>query len=55
MNEMYRYRITLLRGSGSVWVQDYESMDHITRDIQSLVEEYPHLVISKQRIVKDDE
>ena len=53
--ETYRYRITLLRSSGSVWVQDYEDVEHILRDIENLIEEYPHLMISKQRIVKDDE
>ena len=53
--EMYRYRITLLRSSGSVWVQDYENVEHIQRDILLLISEYPHLVISKQRVVKDDE
>ena len=53
--ETYRYRITLLRGSGSVWVQDYTDIEHILRDIESLVEEYPHIVVSKQRIIQDDD
>ena len=55
MNDKYRYRITLLRSSGSVWVQDYENAEHIMRDLPELIEEYPHLVVSKQRIVIDNE
>jgi hypothetical protein len=52
----YRYRVTILRGSGSVWVEDYDSVASIANDLEELVGEYPHLVISKQRIVvKDDD
>jgi len=52
--ETFRYRITFLRSSGSVWVQDYDSPEAIARDIESHIEEYPHIIVSKQRIIKDD-
>ena len=58
MNEIikYRYRITILRSSGSVWVEDYDSPESISQAIDGLLTEYPHFVVSKQKIVvKDDE
>jgi len=51
----YKYRITILRASGSVWVQNFNSPSEITTAIQELISEYPHLVVSKQRIVIGDE
>lgn len=56
MSEKTRYRVTILRASGSVWVEDYLDIETIIEDLPQLIEEYPHFVISKQRIVmKDDE
>lgn len=58
MNEIikYRYRITILRSSGSVWVEDYDSVEAISNAVIGLLDEYPHFVVSKQKIVmRDDE
>jgi len=58
MNEIikYRYRVTILRSSGSVWVEDYDSPESISLAVSGLLEEYPHFIVSKQKIViKDDE
>ena len=58
MNEIvkYRYRVTILRSSGSVWVEDYDSPEAISMAIDGLLAEYTHFVVSKQKIVvKDDE
>ena len=58
MNETvtYRYRITILRSSGSVWVEDYSDVEEMISAAENLMAEYPHLVMSKQKIVvKDDE
>ena len=57
MNEIikYRYRITILRSSGSVWVEDYDSPELISDAIEGLLNEYPHFVVSKQKIVIKDE
>jgi len=49
-----KYRVTILKGNGSVWVQSYDNPEHITRDLPELIEEYPHLIISKQKRVIDD-
>ena len=51
----YRYRVTILRASGSVWVQDYNSAEDISDNLVELITEYPHLVVSKQRIITSDD
>ena len=58
MNEIvkYRYRVTILRSSGSVWVEDYNSIPYMLEGAGELIAQYPHLVMSKQRIViQEDE
>lgn len=56
MNVKYRYRITILRASGSVWVEDYNSIPSMLEGAGELIAQYPHLVMSKQRIViQEDE
>ena len=56
MTEGNKYRITILRGSGRVWVEDYTSISGIVKDLEELMEKYPHLVISRQKFyVKEDE
>tara|TARA_R100001082_G_scaffold71263_1_gene40615 strand:+ start:551 stop:733 length:183 start_codon:yes stop_codon:yes gene_type:complete len=56
MNVKYRYRITILRASGSVWVEDYNSIPAMLEGAGELIAQYPHLVMSKQRIViQEDE
>jgi hypothetical protein len=57
MNEIvkYRYRITILRSSGSVWVEDYDSPESISEAVEGLLVEYPHFVVSRQKIVMQDE
>lgn len=47
----YKYRVTILKSNGSVWVQDFDSPSAIANKIEELIEEYPHLIVSKQRIV----
>ena len=56
LNVKYRFRITILRASGSVWVEDYNSIPSMLEGAGELIAQYPHLVMSKQRIViQDDE
>tara|TARA_Y100001963_G_scaffold140783_1_gene208219 strand:- start:591 stop:776 length:186 start_codon:yes stop_codon:yes gene_type:complete len=56
MNVKYRYRVTILRASGSVWVEDYKSIPAMLEGAGELIAQYPHLVMSKQRIViQEDE
>tara|TARA_R100001244_G_scaffold132342_1_gene108301 strand:+ start:288 stop:461 length:174 start_codon:yes stop_codon:yes gene_type:complete len=51
----FRYRVTILKSNGSVWVQDFDSPSAIANKIEELIEEFPHLVVSKQRIVVSNE
>jgi hypothetical protein len=56
VNVKYRYRVTILRASGSVWVEDYNSISSMLEGAGELIAQYPHLVMSKQRIViQEDE
>ena len=56
LNVKYRYRITILRASGSVWVEDYKSIPDMLEGAGEIIAQYPHLVMSKQRIViQEDE
>jgi len=56
LNVKYRFRITILRASGSVWVEDYKSIPAMLEGAGELIAQYPHLVMSKQRIViQEDE
>ena len=55
-NVKYRFRITILRASGSVWVDDFSTVEDMIEGAGALILEYPHLVMSKQRIViQEDE
>lgn len=51
----YRYRISILRGNGSVWVEDCSSLEDMFSKLRDLVERYPHLVVSKQKLNKEEE
>tara|TARA_R110000824_G_scaffold378854_1_gene570490 strand:- start:2596 stop:2784 length:189 start_codon:yes stop_codon:yes gene_type:complete len=55
-NVKYRFRITILRASGSVWVDDFSTAEEMVTAAGELILEYPHVVLSKQRIViQEDE
>lgn len=45
-----RYRVTICKASGSVWMEDYDSLAEILTDLDSLVEKHPHVIISRQRV-----
>ena len=51
----FRYRVTILKSNGSVWVQDFDSPSAIANKIEELIEEFPHIITSKQRIVVSNE
>tara|TARA_B100000214_G_C23909918_1_gene600781 strand:+ start:969 stop:1154 length:186 start_codon:yes stop_codon:yes gene_type:complete len=55
VNVKYRFRITILRASGSVWVEDYNSIPAMLEGAGELIAQYPHLVLSKQRIVLQED
>jgi|ETNvirnome_6_100_1030635.scaffolds.fasta_scaffold05647_5 hypothetical protein len=47
--EQTKFRITLLRSNGSVWVEDYTSIEQVLENVTKFTEQYPHIVISKQK------
>lgn len=52
--EQVRYRVGILRKSGSVWLQEYPSLGLIIDALPDLLHKHPHVFISRQ-IVKDSE
>tara|TARA_R110002020_G_scaffold40897_1_gene120766 strand:+ start:756 stop:950 length:195 start_codon:yes stop_codon:yes gene_type:complete len=55
LNVKYRFRITILRASGSVWVEDYKTIPDMLEGAGELIAQYPHIVLSKQRIVMQED
>ena len=50
----YRFRISILRGNGSVWVEDCKNQEDVMTKLNDLIDKYPHLIISKQRVNKEE-
>ena len=50
----YRFRISILRGNGSVWVEDCKGQEDVMLKLKDLIDKYPHLIISKQRVNKEE-
>ena len=48
--EMIRYRVGILRKSGSVWLQEYPSLGVVLDALPDLLLTHPHVFISAQRI-----
>jgi hypothetical protein len=42
-----QYRVTYLRANGSVWLQKYDSLEAVLEEMEFLVKNYPHVIISK--------
>tara|TARA_R110000824_G_scaffold122082_3_gene278798 strand:+ start:1178 stop:1354 length:177 start_codon:yes stop_codon:yes gene_type:complete len=47
----YRYRISILKFNGSVWMEECEDLPTILEQIEALLDKHPHLLISRQRVV----
>lgn len=52
--EEYRYRITICKSSGSVWMEEYEDISSILEEMDRLLKKHPHLLISRQRVDKNE-
>ena len=46
----YRYRISICKANGSVWMEEFETQNLLIPQIDELLEKHPHLLISKQRV-----
>lgn len=51
----YRYRISICKANGSVWMEEFENQSSLIEQIDELLEKYPHLLISKQKVVDRNE
>ena len=52
--EQYRYRISILKFNGSVWMDECEDLFSILEQIEALLDKHPHLLISRQKVVGKD-
>ncbi len=42
-----QYRVTYLRANGSVWLQKFDTLFEVAEQLEFLVGNYPHIIISK--------
>ena len=42
------FRVTSLKANGSVWTKTYEDVEKLNEVLPVLIENYPHVVISRQ-------
>ena len=47
---MERSKVSYLKANGSIWVQEFKTREEILDEIEELMEKYPHILISRQRI-----
>ncbi|MEK9738399.1 MAG: hypothetical protein VW438_01580 [Euryarchaeota archaeon] len=52
LNENVVYRVTSLKSNGSVWTKTYEDKEKLAEVMPILIEQYPHVVISRQVLKK---
>ena len=53
--EQVRYRVGILRSSGSVWLQEYPSLAIVIDALPDLLEKHPHVLISRQKVKENGE
>tara|TARA_Y100000592_G_C5318138_1_gene243484 strand:- start:34 stop:237 length:204 start_codon:yes stop_codon:yes gene_type:complete len=46
------FRVTSLKANGSVWTKTYEDVEKLNEVLPVLIENYPHVVISRQVLQK---
>jgi hypothetical protein len=51
----YRYRISICKANGSVWMEEFDNQNLLIQQLDELLEKYPHLLISKQKVVDRNE
>ena len=52
--EMIRYRVGILRKSGSVWLQEYPSLGVVLDALPDLLLKHTHVIISAQKIKESE-
>jgi|8_EtaG_2_1085327.scaffolds.fasta_scaffold16549_6 hypothetical protein len=51
----YRYRISICKANGSVWMEEFDNQNLLIEQIDELLDKHPHLLISKQRVSDKNE
>ena len=51
----YRYRISICKANGSVWMEEFDNVSSILEEVEGLLLKHPHLLISRQRVVDKNE
>ena len=52
---MDKFRISICKQNGSVWMEEYEDIQSVSNALKELLLKHPHLLVSRQRVIKDDE
>ena len=48
----YRYRVSICKANGSVWMEEFNDVNSILEEIEGLLDKHPHLLISRQKVVE---
>ena len=51
----YRYRVSICKANGSVWMEEFDNITSILEEIKGLLLKHPHLVVSRQKVVDRNE
>jgi hypothetical protein len=49
-----KFRISICKQNGSVWMEEYEDIQSVSDALKELLLKHPHLLVSRQRVIKDD-
>ncbi len=52
---LYKYRLSICKANGSVWMEEYEDIESVSEAIKELLLKHPHLLVSRQRVIEDEE
>jgi hypothetical protein len=51
----HRYRISICKANGSVWMEECEDISVMIEQIERLLNKHPHLLVSRQKVVEKNE
>ena len=52
---MDKYQLSICKQNGSVWMEEYEDIQSVSEAIKELLLKHPHLLVSRQRVIEDEE
>ena len=51
----FKYRLSICKQNGSVWMEEFDSIDSILKEVEGLLLKHPHLLISRQKVVEKND